>query len=129
MVNAVLLLAREYVEQRSLHQDARRCESSRSWPARPPGGLALHIDKLILCNDNSRLLLLSRPQSVHVMVKHDKDVAKRRGVPAKPYRPSASLSALVAASNKRQVDAVEVTEDESSDDIGRLLENDGAHPR
>ena len=101
VVNAVLLLAREYVEQRSLHKTPEDVSLRRSWPARPPGG------KLILCNDNSRLLLLSRPQSVHVMVKHDKDVAKRRGVPAKPYRPSASLSALVAASNKRQVDAVE----------------------
>mmetsp|Transcript_2739 Transcript_2739/g.6241 ORF Transcript_2739/g.6241 Transcript_2739/m.6241 type:complete len:108 (+) Transcript_2739:156-479(+) len=63
--------------------------------------------------------------SVHVMVKHEKDVAKRRGVPTKQYRPSASLAAIVAASNKRQVDAVEVTEDESSD-IDKLLECDGA---
>lgn len=65
------------------------------------------------------------PQSVHVMVKHEKDVAKRRGVPTKQYRPSASLATIVAASNKRQVDAVEVTEDESSD-IDKLLECDGA---
>ena len=59
------------------------------------------------------------------MVKHEKDIAKQKGLPMKPYRPSASLAAIVAASNKRQVDAVEVTEDESSD-IDKLLENDGA---
>ena len=58
------------------------------------------------------------PQSVHVMMKHDRDAAKQRGQPVRGYVPRQPLSERLAAMEAaRQRAAIKARENEEDRDI------------